>query len=89
MRATARAAKEIHKAAAAAAFTFLVLFLAFYVTSIVQDSVEISEMNQPAKERKAEEIKSQTLKFIHYTRETASQFQKTLHKIKYVTNTFN
>lgn len=88
MRAAAGSVKEI-RIAAAAAGAFSVLFLALDVASIVQDSAEIHEMNQPANARKPEEIKSQTLKFIHYTRETASQFQETLDKIKYVINTFN
>ncbi|XP_052444545.1 apolipoprotein L3-like isoform X2 [Carassius gibelio] len=88
MRATAEAAKEI-RIAAATTGVLSVLFLALDVASIVQDSKEIAEMNQPAKERKAEEIKSETLKFIHYTRQTASQFQETLDKIKHVINTSN
>lgn len=74
---------------AAAGGALSVLFLALDVASIVEDSKELNEMNQPAKERKAEEIKSETLKFILHMREVASQFQETLDKIKRVINTFN
>ncbi|XP_026052721.1 uncharacterized protein LOC113039062 [Carassius auratus] len=84
VRDPAKAARTKRKAAAAAG-KLSVLFPA----SIVLDLIEIFEMNQPAKERKAEEIKSQTLKFINHTRQTASQFQETLDKIKYVINTFS
>ncbi|XP_026052836.1 apolipoprotein L3-like [Carassius auratus] len=87
VRGSAGAAKA--KRVAATTGVISSLFLTLDVASIVQDLIEISEMNQPAKERKAEEIKSQTLKFIHYTRETASQFQETLDKINLVINTFN
>lgn len=58
------------------------LFLALDVYSIVCDSIEISEMNQPENERKAEKIKSETLKFIHQMRETAAEFQVALDEIK-------
>lgn len=88
MRASAESAKFIRMTAAATG-ALSVLFLALDVASIVQDSTELLEMNQPAKERKTEEIKSETLKFIHQIREVASQFQETLDKIKWVINTFN
>ncbi|XDV53580.1 hypothetical protein PO909_022051, partial [Leuciscus waleckii] len=56
------------------------LFLALDVYSIVCDSIEISEVNNKGK--KAEEFKSETLKFIHQMRETAAQLQETLEEIK-------
>ncbi len=87
VRATAENAKFIRMTAAATG-ALSVLFLALDVASIVQDSKELNEMNQPAKERKAEEIKSETLKFIHQMREVASRFQETLDTIKRVINTF-
>ncbi|KAI7793387.1 putative serine/threonine-protein kinase Nek11-like [Triplophysa rosa] len=62
--------------------TISTLFLALDVYSIYCDSVEISELNQPEKERKAEEIKSETLKFINEMKKTADQFQVTLNEIK-------
>ncbi|XP_048011680.1 apolipoprotein L3-like isoform X1 [Megalobrama amblycephala] len=73
-----------------AAFTgaLSALFLALDVYSIFQDSTELSEMNQPADERKAEEIKSETLKFILQMRETAAQFQKIVDRIKDAIDTF-
>ncbi|XP_048037637.1 apolipoprotein L3-like isoform X3 [Megalobrama amblycephala] len=58
------------------------LFLALDVYSIVCDSIEISEINKKENERKAEEFKSETLKFILQMRETAAQFQETLDEIK-------
>ncbi len=85
MRATAESAKFIRMSAAVGG-TLSVLFLALDVASIVQDSTELYEMNQPAKERKAEEIKSEILKFIHLMRDLASRFQKTLGTIKCVIN---
>ncbi len=88
IRATAESAQYIRMTAAATG-ALSVLFLALDVASIVQDSIELHEMNQPAKERKAKEIKSETLKFIHQMRDLASRFQETLDKIKCVINTFN
>lgn len=58
------------------------LFLALDVYSIVCDSIEISEINKPENSRKAENIQSETLKFIHQMRETAAQLQETLDEIK-------
>ncbi len=98
IRGPAQAASAIHATAESAQFirmstavggTLSVLFLALDVASVVQDSIELHEMNQPAKERKAEEIKSEICKFIHQMREVASRFQKTLDTIKRVINTFN
>ncbi|XP_056593411.1 apolipoprotein L2-like isoform X2 [Triplophysa dalaica] len=62
--------------------TISTLFLALDVYSIYCDSVEISELNQPEKERKADEIKSETLKFINEIKKTADQFQVILDEIK-------
>ncbi|XP_056592996.1 apolipoprotein L2-like [Triplophysa dalaica] len=62
--------------------TISTLFLALDVYSIYCDSVEISELNQPEKERKVDEIKSETLKFINEIKKTADQFQVTLDEIK-------
>lgn len=58
------------------------LLLALDVYSIVCDSREISEINKPEDSRKAENIKSETLKFIHQMKETAAQLQETLDEIK-------
>ncbi|KAL1272069.1 hypothetical protein QQF64_031085 [Cirrhinus molitorella] len=65
------------------------LFLLFDVFSIYQDSTEISEINRVVDKRKAEEIKSNTLKFIHQAREAADLFQETLDEIECVRDTFN
>uniref|UniRef100_A0A671TDU2 Uncharacterized protein n=1 Tax=Sinocyclocheilus anshuiensis TaxID=1608454 RepID=A0A671TDU2_9TELE len=68
-KACAEAAKAFHAAAKtvhmAVAITgaLSALFLALDVVGIVQDFTEISEMKQPADERKAEDIKSETLKY--------------------------
>ncbi len=88
IRATAENAKFIRMSAAATG-ALSVLFLALDVASIVEDSKELNEMNQPAKERKAKEIKSEICTFIDQMRKVASQFQKTLDTIKRVINTFN
>ncbi len=88
IRATAESAQFIRMSAAVGG-ALSVLFLALDVASIVQDSKELNEMNQPAKEIKAEEIKSETLKFILHMRKVASQFQETLDKINCAINTFN
>lgn len=53
------------------------------------DSKEIIEMNQVADKRKAEQIQSNTLKFIHQARETAASFQKTLDEIESARDTIN
>ncbi|XP_039520135.1 uncharacterized protein LOC120474046 [Pimephales promelas] len=58
------------------------LFLALDIYSIVCDSIELSEINQPENSRKVENIKSETLKFIHQMKETAAQLQETLDDIK-------
>lgn len=83
---------EIGKTAAKAAKTLKVvgrvtgvisaLFLALDVYSIYCDSIELSEINNKENSRKAENIKSETLKFIHQMRETADQLQETLDEIK-------
>ncbi len=80
VRATAETAKSIRTTAA---FTgaLSVVSLAFDVYSIVQDSTELSEMNKPG-ERKAEEIRSETLKFILQVKETAAQFKISVDIIK-------
>ncbi|XP_067254973.1 apolipoprotein L3-like [Chanodichthys erythropterus] len=77
----AKAAKTL-KTVGRVAGTISALFLALDAYSIYCDSIEISEMNQKEDERKTEEIKSETLKFILQMRETAAQFQKTLDEIK-------
>ncbi|XP_057177513.1 uncharacterized protein LOC130546331 isoform X2 [Triplophysa rosa] len=77
----AKAAKTL-KVVGKITSTISTLFLALDVYSIYCDSVEISEINQPEKERKAEEIKSETLKFIYEMKKTADQFQLTLNEIK-------
>lgn len=77
----AKAAKTL-KVVGRAAGAISALFLALDVYSIVCDSIEISEMNKKEDKRKAEKIKSETLKFILQMRETAAQFQETLDEIK-------
>ncbi|KAL1272065.1 hypothetical protein QQF64_031081 [Cirrhinus molitorella] len=64
------------------------LFLPLDVFSIVQDSIEISEINRVADKRKAEETKSNTLRFIHQAREAAALFQGTLDEIECARDTF-
>ncbi|ROI48890.1 Apolipoprotein L3 [Anabarilius grahami] len=97
VRGPAQAAKAVHGSAEAAkairtsaAITGGVsaLFLALDVYCIVQDSAELSEMNQSADKRKAEDIKSETLTFILHMRETAAQFEKIVDKIKDTIDTF-
>lgn len=85
VRATAGTAKSIRTTAAATG-ALSALFLALDVYCIVQDSVELSEMNQPAGKRKAEDINSETLMFIHETREKAAAFQGILDKMKHAIN---
>lgn len=82
VRAAAGTAKSIRTAAAATG-ALLALFLALDIYCIVQDSAELSEMNQPAEKREAEDINSETLMFIHQTRETAAAFQRILDKMKH------
>ncbi|XP_052458911.1 apolipoprotein L3-like [Carassius gibelio] len=79
---TAAKAATVLKMVGKISGTVSALFLVLDVVGIVYDSIEISEMNQPAQKRNAEEIKSETLKFIHKMRETAAQFQETLDAIK-------
>ncbi|XDV19380.1 hypothetical protein PO909_024863 [Leuciscus waleckii] len=80
-RVTASAAKSIRTAAAVSG-VFSAVFLALDVHSIVQDSKEISEMNQPAGKRKEEKISSETLKFILQMKKAAAQFKKIVETIK-------
>lgn len=87
VRATAGSAKAIRMDAAFAG-RVSALFLALDVYYIVQDSAELSEMNQSADKRKEEEIKSKTLKFILQMRETAAQFKKIVDKIKDIIDTY-
>ncbi|XDV19355.1 hypothetical protein PO909_024839, partial [Leuciscus waleckii] len=81
VRASAEAIKEVRMTAV---FTgvFAAAFLAFDVYSIVQDSKELSEMNQPAGKRKEEEISSETLTFILQIKEVVDQFKKIVKVIK-------
>lgn len=65
------------------------LFLVLDLYSIYSDSVEISEINQPEEERKAEAIKSETLKFIYEMRKRAAKFQETVDEIEKARDTFN
>ncbi|KAK9971330.1 hypothetical protein ABG768_024703 [Culter alburnus] len=81
VHATAETAKAIRKTAAITGGVSA-LFLALDVYCIVQDSAELSEMNQPADKRKTEEIKSVTLKFILHTRETAARFKNIVDQIE-------
>lgn len=76
------AAKAVRSLKVVGKITISTLFLALDVYSIYCDSVEISELNQPEKERKADEIKSETLKCINEMKKTADQFQVTLDEIK-------
>uniref|UniRef100_A0A672L1J0 Uncharacterized protein n=1 Tax=Sinocyclocheilus grahami TaxID=75366 RepID=A0A672L1J0_SINGR len=82
VRATAGTAKSIRMTAAATG-ALSALFLAVDVYCIVQDSTELSEINQPAEKRKAKDINSDTLMFIHQMRETAAAFQEILGKMKH------
>ncbi len=77
----ANAAKAVRSAAAVSG-VISALFVVVDVYSIVQNSMEISEMNQSAAKRNPKNIKSEALKFIHQMRETAAHFQKTLNEIK-------
>ncbi|KAK9978939.1 hypothetical protein ABG768_020675 [Culter alburnus] len=94
VRATAQASKTVRATSQASKsiriFTgaLSVVSLACDVYSIVQDSTELSEMNQPAHKRKAEEIRSETLKFILQVKETAAQFKISVDVIKYTIDTF-
>ncbi|KAL1276639.1 hypothetical protein QQF64_036262 [Cirrhinus molitorella] len=65
------------------------LFVVFDVVSVVQHSKELSEINQSADNRNKENIKSDTLKFIHEMRQKAAVFQKTLDSIERVRKTIN
>ncbi|XP_058639049.1 uncharacterized protein LOC131544680 [Onychostoma macrolepis] len=77
----ARAAKTLRMVGKlSGSLSALLLILDAY--SIYCDSTELSEMTQSAHKRKAEEIKSETLKFIYQMRETAAEFQETLDEIK-------
>ncbi|KAK7177189.1 hypothetical protein R3I93_001235 [Phoxinus phoxinus] len=80
VRATAESAKYIRMTAALTG-VLSAGFLVLDVFSIVQDSKELSEMNQPAGKRK-EEISSETLRFIHQIKAAADQFKKIVKKIK-------
>ncbi|XDV19353.1 hypothetical protein PO909_024837, partial [Leuciscus waleckii] len=85
--ATAEAVKEVRMVSA---FTGVLsaVFLAFDVYSIVQDSKELSEMNQPADKRKEEEISSETLTFILQIKEVVDQFKKIVKIMKDAKDTF-
>ncbi|RXN15274.1 apolipo L3-like protein [Labeo rohita] len=77
VRMSAQTAKAARSAAAVSG-VISALFLVLDVVCIVQNSMELSEMNQSADKRNAKNIRSNTLKFIHQMRETAAHFQKTL-----------
>ncbi len=78
---SAKTAKAVRSAAAVSG-VISALFVVVDVYSIVQNSMEISEINQSAAKRNPKNIKSEALKFIHQMRETAAHFQKTLNEIK-------
>jgi len=58
------------------------LFLILDVYGVVSDSIEISEINQSDSGKKEEEIKSETLKFIHRMRKSAARFQEVVGVIE-------
>ncbi|XP_077083334.1 uncharacterized protein LOC143736519 [Siphateles boraxobius] len=87
VRATAETAKSLRTTAAFAG-AFSAGFLVLDVYCIVQDSKELSEMNQPAGKRKEEEISSETLKFILQTKEASDQFKKIVKKIEDTLDTY-
>lgn len=64
------------------------LFFVLDVYTIYCNSAELSEMNSE-KERKADEIKSETFTFICQMRETAAKFQETLDEIKCARDAIN
>ncbi len=78
---SAKTAKAVRSAASVSG-VISALFVVVDVYSIVQNSMEISEINQSAAKRNPKNIKSEALKFIHQMRETAAHFQKTLNEIK-------
>uniref|UniRef100_A0A672LM16 Uncharacterized protein n=1 Tax=Sinocyclocheilus grahami TaxID=75366 RepID=A0A672LM16_SINGR len=82
---TARALKVAGKITSRLSLPFLFLD----AVGIGLDSREISEINQVADKRNAENIKSDTLKFIHQARETAAIFQETLDEIESARDTIN
>ncbi|XP_067297411.1 apolipoprotein L3-like [Pseudorasbora parva] len=81
---TARVSAQAAKATRALRISAVTsaVFVVLDVVSIVQDSIEISEINQSADPEKAKKITSETVKFIHQMRETVAQFQKILDEIK-------
>ncbi|XP_056124472.1 apolipoprotein L6-like [Rhinichthys klamathensis goyatoka] len=87
LRATAQTLKPLRMTAALTG-ALSVVSLAFDVYSIVQDSTELSEMNQSAHKRNAEEIKSETLRFIHRVKEIAAQFKICVDIIKHTIRHF-
>ncbi|XP_048066900.1 apolipoprotein L2-like [Megalobrama amblycephala] len=68
--------------------TISALFFVLDVYTIYCNSTELSEMKSD-KKRKAEEIKSETVKFIYQMRETAAQFQNTLDETKCARDAIN
>ncbi|XP_050958934.1 uncharacterized protein LOC127160327 isoform X2 [Labeo rohita] len=85
VRVSAQTAKAARSAAAVSG-VISALFLVLDVVCVVQNSMELSEMNQSADKRNAKNIRSNTLKFIHQMRETAAHFQKTLNEINKARN---
>ncbi|XP_050956879.1 uncharacterized protein LOC127157667 [Labeo rohita] len=82
-------AANVARAAGAATGILSGVFVVFDVVSVVQHATELSEINQSADNRNQENIKSDTLKFIHQVRQKAAVFQKTLDNIKCLRNTIN
>lgn len=82
---TARALKVVGEITSRLSLPLLI----FDAVGIGLDVKEIIEMNQVADKRRAEQIQSNTLKFIHQSRETAALFQKTLGEIESARDTIN
>lgn len=79
------AAQAANAARSAAAVTgvFSAIGVVLDVASIASDSKELSEIKEAPNKVEAEDIKSETLKFIHQMTKTADQFQIILSTIEY------